>query len=280
MSMGEYEGVVVFNPPESRSFQGQPTPGTPQWFELTRREWAHLSGGCVGSPVRTEHGGETVGQVTHAFFTPEGHAAIQFAFADSDVGRQARVLVESGLMRGLSLCHDATNMRVMEVSICMQGARPNTGITRKLAGAETNQQNYKAQQPVSFSNATVVKANLVSRLEAQRMSAQPGFGLPQTQQPNTVYQAPPGAPLGAPPYTGAPGQMNTLNNFTTQQQQQQQPTPGASVHFMNTQQAAQLNQQVGMQTQNTPMQYQQAERTPNMGPLGTAETGERARVCV
>jgi hypothetical protein len=147
-TMRKYEGIVVFNPPTTRSFSGPAVPGTDAWYELTVQDLEFMLPQCVGKPIRTEHGTSEVGAITHAFFTPDGHAAIQFTFHDSDIGQQAAMLVDTKLMTGLSLCHEADSKNVKEVSICMRGARPNTGITADITApghkpVESNLTSYK-----------------------------------------------------------------------------------------------------------------------------------------
>ena len=65
---GEYEGLVVFDPPPVRTFQGEAQPGTEEWYELSREDLMVMLPQCVGIPVRTEHGTSEVGRITSAFF--------------------------------------------------------------------------------------------------------------------------------------------------------------------------------------------------------------------
>lgn len=78
-----YEGIIYFNPSSEREVQAtdpiaKRTPGTKEFFTLSRQELEVLLPRCVGAPIRTEHGLQHSGKVTAAFFDSQGNAVVRF----------------------------------------------------------------------------------------------------------------------------------------------------------------------------------------------------------
>jgi hypothetical protein len=163
-SLPIFEGVIVSNPPDVTAFSGE-ADGTndEHWFELTKPQLQIVLPNCVGKPVRVEHGVCNVGEIQEAFLNKHNQASIKFSFHNSPVGLNAQSLVQSGLMRGMSLSHDSGSLDVREVSICFEGARPNTGVrsASALTAAKTNQDIRKTSVPVSLVTTKVRTQNWI-----------------------------------------------------------------------------------------------------------------------
>jgi hypothetical protein len=238
----EFEGVIVHQPPAKRTYSGRAVYGSKDWFELSRDELDVLLPRCAGVPVRTEHGTSVVvGSVAAGFYNSAGDAAVRFKFHDTDVGRNAYQLVQSGLMRGLSLCHQPDTLEVREVSICFEGARPRTGITSEVvraSGVETNPLSYKLQTDgVWIKTFTAGGAVSIPSVMASQGFVGPGG-------PTTAMMS---MPTGLQP----PQQQQMMMQPANQQQQLIQPTieeQQLRARLLQQQQQQQQQQQMMMQS--------------------------------
>ena len=101
-----------------------------------KKELEGLAKELIGKPLRIEHLPEGVGTIRSAWVgskTPELYAL--FETNDDFKGLLAKNLIEKGLCKDLSLGHQVlvdqkrvVGKKAVEVSICEQGARPNTHI--------------------------------------------------------------------------------------------------------------------------------------------------------
>lgn len=139
----EYEGVIVFQAPPENTFTGSPKTRD-QFYELSRKQLQEMIPRLLNKPIVTEHGHQQVGTITGSALDVKGSASVRFRLSSDAVGENARRLIESGLFRGLSLCHRRDTLEPQEVSICMEGARPDTGITGDVmvAASKTNAPRY------------------------------------------------------------------------------------------------------------------------------------------
>jgi hypothetical protein len=162
MSSPMYEAVIVNNPVAVTAFPNQvAVPGSDHWFELTKKQLEVVLPNCVGKPIRIEHSAGNVGKVHAAFIDADAKASVQFRFDGSEVGRNAHELMKSGVMKGVSLCHDPKTLDVQEVSICFGGARPGTGVKGMVAAARSNQDSCKAPAPPVYVSSKVCTSNWI-----------------------------------------------------------------------------------------------------------------------
>lgn len=117
----EYQGCIYDRPGQVRRSE----------LDLTRDELNHIVTQLPSTPVVLDHDlGLYAGVVTKAWQEPRtGSAYVSFCLdPHSEVGRVAHHRIKNERIRGLSLSHFPSTLKPREVSICSQGARPNTGI--------------------------------------------------------------------------------------------------------------------------------------------------------
>lgn len=154
----KFSGVICKAPVIKASFQGQPTTEE-QIYELTYQQGATLCKNAIGARFDTEHIGERWGEVKDAYFDSNGSMCVDWEADDTLAGETMTKWIENGVL-GLSLHHDPNTLEVLEVSLCVTGAREGTKITSIKASGykhEPNLSNYRtvkasALQPVQFKN--------------------------------------------------------------------------------------------------------------------------------
>jgi len=226
----EYIGVIVSDPPAvslPTEVIAAAQPGSDEWFSLSRDQLSIILPRCNNVPLRTEHGRAVVGTVNDGFFNSSGDACIRFGFNGDPAGCQAKSLVDSGLMRGLSLCHSRADLTVREVSICFKGARDNTGITG-IVGASTS---TGSQERTNHSPYKVGHDSEYVRSYVQASIVRSGMQMPPA----------PLAAVGLPP-APAPQQTQQAQQFE-QLQQFQQFQKMQELQKLQAQQAAQHQKQ-------------------------------------
>jgi hypothetical protein len=269
--MMDYEGVIYHNPPVAVTHHSEAQPGSAQWYELSRNELDVLLPRCAGAPLRTEHGSGQIGEIVRGFYTPEGHAAVQFRLFDNDVGRNARQLIQQGLMRGLSLSHMRKNLQVVEVSLCFKGARPNTRVTHEVVHASDSK---TIPSPYMSNVSSDIITSYSECVATPHLSmAQPNPAQQQQQPLQLQHQQQYNPAVGM----SAEEQQRMLllrqqQQQAMMQQQQQQPTsfatqqlpPGGGPQAIPMQQALAFTDNVLRNAQGTPFQ------PPMTGALGDA----------
>ena len=122
-----YKGCIAFKPPRTLSYVGEPNTRE-QLYEISQQQLQVMFEKMKGLPLCTEHNDSAIGTVTRAYFDVEGSAMVDFELFDNEIGASAAELIGQNIMRGLSLKHNRLTNEPLEVSLCYQGARPNTWI--------------------------------------------------------------------------------------------------------------------------------------------------------
>lgn len=109
-----------------------PVPGSDAWFELTEAEACAMAPKMTGLPLQYDHTDTRLGTVIFGKVAERKGTAprrLETAFLlDHPIGRGIERLLRRGALCGLSLTHDPVSMVPLDVSLCVQGAREDTGV--------------------------------------------------------------------------------------------------------------------------------------------------------
>lgn len=288
-----YRGRVVHRAKDRASFHGEPQTKE-QLYELTKDQISTILQQIHGIPVLFEHGAlgtVPIGEIVNASVSSDGSGDVTFRLLDTEAGQLSANLIEKCGIKGLSLSHNRKTLEPVEVSLCIQGARPNTGITgadivqasiqkifeaakkaNKVEASDTKTTTAAASPDVSFS-ADQVRA-LLSGVPAAASMPQPMVTEEEEgkttvlresteniqskdEAKTSVVREEPVAPMNI---QQQPQSMQVHPaQFQPQQQQQMQQAPAPP------QQQAQA--QAPPQQQQMQQQMQQAPPPPNQGPM-------------
>lgn len=129
-----FRGCIHANLRDKLSYEGTPKTREQQ-LEMTHDMMNKVMASLNGVPVSTEHnalGRCDVGTIDGCYYDREGKAYVTGLLDSPEKNAAAKMVeacLESGVLTGLSLSHDAVTLKPYEVSLCLQGARPGTGIT-------------------------------------------------------------------------------------------------------------------------------------------------------
>lgn len=286
-----YRGRIVYRPPDQPQEYDDPRA---KRLELTRAQLEQMFPRMTDLPISMEHHGGRCGRVIRPYFDEDGSACIEFELdTDSLPGQQAFTYMCCGMI-GLSLSHDANTLDPVEISICLQGARENTGVlevvrdqtpqTTPGAYIHPNSDSDSQATPIlvqassaaaSEPPSTIVCNSFVSLSPATKQTMNP-TGAPA---PVGMQQQPP-APTqqSMQPQQFSPQEMQRL--FELYQQQQQQPSTtnnnamqSSPASAGNQQQPTQSTQDEQQSTQGQDQQQQQPapedEDNEDVDPLAT-----------
>lgn len=134
-------------------------PDHPDWFQLSKVELDRMMPRMKGIKIVHEHGNGRVGEVLEAFYNSNGDACVRIKLDDGLIGENAKLSIERGLMAGLSLTHNRHTYEPKEVSLCVQGARPGSGIYQRVhvpSGPQSAQSVPKSSDTQSPQRSDVV----------------------------------------------------------------------------------------------------------------------------
>jgi len=222
MSSKRYRGRFVWQPPENLSFEGSPQ-NRDQWFELSRQQLLTMWRDFKGLPIRQLHGSVPIGRVLTPFWDADGSAMIEFEFDNTPEATFTRSLLENNLMRGLSLKHNPNSTYPIEISLCFEGARPNTWVTQ---ATETKDATYKPTDtfiPMQHQSLELL-AETTSTPPVMQQANNVSASMQQIPMQGVAQSVAQGqAPVGG--YVPPPGIADPMYQQQQQQQQQQQPPP-------------------------------------------------------
>lgn len=129
MTKKRYTGCVYADPPDSTSVQN--------FMELSKQDLANMR--LVGLPLKVEHTGPPRGEIVDQHTDDQtGYTTVTFEVFDDYAGDALCRMIANGKLPDLSLCHnlyasqdlpfDEWKKEPVEVSLCLQGARPGTHI--------------------------------------------------------------------------------------------------------------------------------------------------------
>jgi len=104
-------------------------------YQLSRDELASIDSQLKGLPVRVEHCDKSIGKILRSWIDESGRSFVEWEMDDDVRGWGASKLINVGAVAQLSLKHEVYpdgTVRAIEVSICEQGARPDTDITARV----------------------------------------------------------------------------------------------------------------------------------------------------
>jgi len=227
MSSKRYRGRFVWQPPEKLSFQGTPQ-NRDQWFELSREQLLTMWRDFKGLPIRQLHGSVPIGRVLSPFWDADGSAMIEFELDNTPEANFTRSLLDNNLMRGLSLKHNPNSTYPIEMSLCFEGARPNTWVT---GVTETKGATYKPTDtfmPVDQQSLELL-AETTSTVPMQQQTSHVAASMQQIPMQTVAQSVAQGqSPVCGyvpPPGVADPMYQQQQQQPPPQQQQQQQPPP-------------------------------------------------------
>jgi hypothetical protein len=154
----KFSGVICKAPVIKASFQGQPTTKE-QIYELTYQQGATLCKNAIGARFDVEHIGERWGEVKDAYFDINGSMCVDWEADDTLAGETMTKWIENGVL-GLSLHHDPNTLEVLEVSLVVEGARPETKITSIKASGYKDKPTLSDYRTVKASALQPVQFNM------------------------------------------------------------------------------------------------------------------------
>lgn len=153
-----YRGRIVYKPPHAPQEYDDPHE---KRLELTRTQLEQMFPRMRDIPISIEHHGARCGRVLRPYFDDDGSACIEFELdVDSTLGKQAFLYMCSGMI-GLSLSHDATTLDPVEISLCLEGARANTGVLQVIPSSSMETESTESPEPsdTRTSNSAYIESN-------------------------------------------------------------------------------------------------------------------------
>jgi hypothetical protein len=120
------------------------------WHDITDDEIQQSSarGEFDSLPVLIDHKGPPVGRVTRVWSKDGRWRCALRIDLSTDRGREALHRMRMGTLRGLSLSHDFHTRKPVEISLCVEGARPGTELT--VCASKRMSANYPQEPSVRF----------------------------------------------------------------------------------------------------------------------------------
>ena len=185
----------------------------PRRFEVDQEDYDAMSPVLSGAtPIRTEHNNQTIGRVTASWMNPNRDWEIEYEIDDSKVSKPFVDLILSGCLGELSLKHNATTRKPIEVSLCWKGAREGSVMTScKLEG--NKQQEYKAID----NDPSIICASASRNIQSSEMSTTSPSSPPPSASTNghswQIQQQPNASSAPPSSYPGNYNQMPSFNPF-------------------------------------------------------------------
>lgn len=284
----KYLGRIVYRPPNEPQQYDDPQR---KRLELTRAQLEKMFPQMIDLPISVEHHGAKCGKVVRPYFDEDGSACILFELdTDTILGQQAFTYMASGMI-GLSLSHDATTLQPVEVSICMQGARDNTGVLEVIPEQpqQTTDAGYIDSQPAPSAQPAplLVQASTKSQTFVCNSFVSEPTSVPETKKEepertdvvsastatkDTTMMSAPQQPqqgmqmqMESAPQFQMPPQQQQQQQFMQPSYQQQQPPQQQQQQQPQQQQQNQQQQQQQQQPQQQQQQKEQQQQQQQQG---------------
>ena len=203
-----FVGYIAANLVDRLSFSGLPKTRAQQ-LEVTKEHVQIWLPQLRGIPIRMNHTTQPVGKVVRASLDDEHRLSVEFELDESLGGKAARELLRGGTMRQLSLSHDWIKNQPLEVSLCEEGARPNTDIHSVVVPF----------QPQQLEQMDIASINQLACVQASKGAGSSGSSALPVSLPIVMADS----SMSNMPYAPQSQQQQQQQQQQPQQQQQQQP---------------------------------------------------------
>jgi len=124
--------VLVEHPVAQESHDGKPDPYSKEWFEITYQQCRRAASTGSGKPLLYGHRSEKVGSFHRVYFDEHTKQLIGTFSIDTStpIGRLAHNAIKHKVARDVSLSSMHPSGDMIEGSLCVKGARPDTRVVK------------------------------------------------------------------------------------------------------------------------------------------------------